>query len=89
MEKGLPEGPDIFLDCSERLVQVEPLNEHTNVVTFRVGPRTLVQALEPIPHQLRLTQILDHHLLPRYRLLSRSLHNNYLPIDHRVFILRS
>ncbi len=79
VEKGFPKGPDLFLDCSERLVYAEPLNEHTYIVTFRVGLRALVQAFQPIPHQFRLAQILDHHLLSRYRLLSRPLHNSHLP----------
>ncbi len=83
VEKGLPKGPDFFLHNSERLVQAEPLNEHTDVVTFRIGPRALVQALQPIAHQLRLAQILHHRLLARYRFLSPSLHGYYLPIDHR------
>jgi hypothetical protein len=89
VQKGLPKGPDIFLDCLERPVYVEPLDEHAHVVAFRVGLRALVQAFEPVAHQLRLAQILDHPLLSRYRLLSRSLHNSHLPIDHRAFILRS
>src|ERR671917_623702 len=82
VEKGLPKGPDIFLDYSERLVYVKPLNEHTHIVTFRVGLRALVQALQPIAHQLRLAQILHHRLLSRYRFLLPSLHGYYLPIDH-------
>ena len=45
METGLPKGPDFFLHHSERLVQVEPLNEHTNLMTFQAGPRDLIQAL--------------------------------------------
>jgi hypothetical protein len=81
VEKGLPKGPNFFLHHSERLVQVKPLNEHTNVVTFRVGPGTLLQALQPIAHQLRLAQILHHRLLSRYGFLSPSL-QGHLPIDH-------
>ncbi len=54
VEKGFPKGPDFFLHHSSRLVYAEFLNKHTNVVTFRVGPRALLQALEPIAHQLRL-----------------------------------
>ena len=26
VEKGLPKGPNLFLNCSERLVYVQPLN---------------------------------------------------------------
>jgi len=50
MEKDLPKGQDFFLHHSERLVQVKPFDEHTNVVTFRIGPRALVQALQPIAY---------------------------------------
>ena len=52
MDKGLPKGPNIFLNCSQRLVQVEPLYEHTYIVTFRVGLCALLQTLQPIAHQL-------------------------------------
>src|SRR5918995_1150640 len=52
VNKGLPKRPNIFLNCSERLVRVEPLNEHTYIVTFRVGLYALLQTLQPIPHQL-------------------------------------
>src|SRR5829696_9354778 len=53
VDKGLPKGPNIFLNCSERLLlQVEPLHEHTYIVTFRVGLYALVQTLQPIAHQL-------------------------------------
>jgi hypothetical protein len=51
--KGLPKGLDFFLHHSDRLVQVEPLNEHTNVVTFQIGPRALIQALQSIAYELR------------------------------------
>jgi hypothetical protein len=67
---------------------VEPLNEHTNVVTFQLGPRALIQALQFIAHQFRLAQILHHRLLSRYCILSPSLHGHFLPTDHRTFILR-
>src|SRR5215210_5629056 len=52
VDKGLPKGTNIFLNCSERLLQVEPLYEHTYIVTFRVGLRALLQTLQPIAHQL-------------------------------------
>src|SRR5215204_3673025 len=52
VDKGLPKGTNIFLNCSERLLQVEPLHEHMYIVTFRVGLCALVQTLQPIPHQL-------------------------------------
>ncbi len=52
VDKGLPKRPNIFLNCSERLVQVVPLNEHTYIVTFWVGLCALLQTLQPIPHQL-------------------------------------
>src|SRR5918995_4124233 len=54
VDKGLPKRPNIFLNCLERLVQVVPLNEHTYIVTFRVGLYALLQTLQPIPHQLCL-----------------------------------
>src|SRR5215210_8603427 len=52
VDKSLPKRPNIFLNCSERLVQVVPLNEHTYIVTFRVGLCALLQTLQSIPHQL-------------------------------------
>jgi hypothetical protein len=58
VEKGVPKGPDVFLHCPECPVHVEVLKKHTHVVAFRVGPRNLVQALQPIPHQLRLAQLI-------------------------------
>jgi hypothetical protein len=66
---------------------VEPLNEHTHIVAFWVGFCALLQALQPIPHQLCFTYFLDHHLLSRYRLL---LFSPQPPPDRlRVFILRA
>ncbi len=60
MEKGVPKGTDVFLHRFERPVQVEVFEEHTRVVAFREGPRYLVQALQPIAHQLCLAQFLHH-----------------------------
>jgi hypothetical protein len=67
---------------------MEPLDEYTNVVTFGVGPRALVQAHQPIAYQLRLSYILHHLRSSPDRFLSSSLHGHYLPIDHRTFIVR-
>jgi hypothetical protein len=63
VEKGVPKGPDFFLHRSECPVHVEVLKKHTHVVAFRVGPRNLVHALQPIPHQLRLAQLINHRVL--------------------------
>ena len=54
---------------------------------LRVGSHELLQALQPIPHQLRLAQLLHHRSLSLQRRLSLSLHAHLL-IGHRTFILR-
>ncbi len=58
-------------------------------VAFRVNLLALVQGFQPIAHQLRLAQVLDH-LLVDYQLPSRSLHDHRLPIDYheRLFYAR-
>ena len=60
---------NVFFHYSKRPVQLEGLNKATICVTFRIFHRDLPKSLQPIPHQLRLTQFLDHLLLSRYRVL--------------------
>jgi hypothetical protein len=62
VEEGVPKAADVFLYRSQRPVHAEVLDEHARVVAFRVGPRDLVESLEPIAHQLRFAQLIHHGL---------------------------
>ena len=66
---------------------MEVLEKHTRVVAFRVGPHELLQALQPIPHQIRLAQLLHHRSLSLQRRLSLYPYTHLL-IGYRTSILR-
>jgi hypothetical protein len=74
VEEVVPKGPDLFLHRLECPLQVEVLDDHTHIVALREGPPKLVQGLQPIPHQLRLVQLLHLGLF-----LALALHS-HLPV---------
>jgi hypothetical protein len=74
VDKMVSKCANVFFHYFKRPVQLESLNKATICVIFRIFQRDLPQSLQPIPHQLRLTQFLDHLLLSRYRILLFSLH---------------
>jgi hypothetical protein len=82
VEKGVTKGPDVFLHRSERLVHLEVLKEYAHIVAFWIGLRNLVQALQPIPHQLRLTQFVHHRRLSIFR------HRHLLAAGHSFYATR-
>jgi hypothetical protein len=88
VDKVVAQGLYFVVDRSQRPAYVQLLDEYAYVVPFGVGLRALVQALEPIAHQLRLAQLVDHPLLACYCLLSFSVHDDHLRIDNGVLILR-
>src|SRR5215218_4610882 len=60
VEEGVPKCPDVFLHRPERPVEVQVLQERARIVAFRVGAHQLLQALQPVAHQLRLAQLFYH-----------------------------
>ncbi len=80
MQKGVPKGTDVFLHRSECPVHLEVLKEHTHVMAFRVGPRNLVHGLQPIPHQLRLAQLINHRVFALSDLFLSIFRHRHLPI---------
>jgi hypothetical protein len=62
VQKGVPKASDVFLHFSECPLNLEVLKEHTHVMAFRIGPRNLIDGLQPIPHQLRLAQLIHQRV---------------------------
>src|SRR5215207_1229448 len=87
VQEGVGQESDVFLHPCERTLQVDGLQARPHVVALRVGPHEPVQALQPIPHQLRLAQFLGHRRYPlvcRPELGSFSFHRR-LPITCTTF----